>query len=95
MAAIKEIPRRTSNPYVTMASRWNSGINKYHCAMLGTGAVPGTAINAFDPTIEQAQVLAMVANVSRVLETSTRTPDLGGKATTVQVAEAVAKAISK
>jgi 3-isopropylmalate dehydrogenase len=33
--------------------------------------------------------------VNLVLETSTRTPDLGGKATTVQVAEAVAKAISK
>ena len=33
--------------------------------------------------------------VNRVLETSTRTPDLGGKATTTQVAEAVAKAISK
>jgi 3-isopropylmalate dehydrogenase len=31
--------------------------------------------------------------VNRVLETSTRTPDLGGKATTMQVAEAVAKAI--
>jgi 3-isopropylmalate dehydrogenase len=31
--------------------------------------------------------------VSRVLETSTRTPDLGGKATTMQVAEAVAKAL--
>jgi len=30
-----------------------------------------------------------------VLETSTRTPDLGGKSTTMQVAEAVAKAISK
>jgi len=32
--------------------------------------------------------------VNRVLETSTRTPDLGGKATTAQVARAVAKAIS-
>ena len=32
--------------------------------------------------------------VNRVLETSTRTPDLGGKATTMQVARAVAKAIS-
>jgi len=31
--------------------------------------------------------------VSRVLETSTRTPDLGGRATTKQVAEAVAKAL--
>ena len=33
--------------------------------------------------------------VSRVLDTNTRTPDLGGKATTAQVAEAVAAAISK
>jgi len=33
--------------------------------------------------------------VNRVLETSTRTPDLGGRATTVQVAEAVAEAIAK
>ncbi|HEV2390447.1 MAG TPA: isocitrate/isopropylmalate dehydrogenase family protein [Nitrososphaerales archaeon] len=33
--------------------------------------------------------------VDRVLETSTRTPDLGGSATTMQVAEAVARAISK
>ena len=33
--------------------------------------------------------------VNRVLETGTSTPDLGGKATTMQVAEAVAKAISK
>jgi 3-isopropylmalate dehydrogenase len=33
--------------------------------------------------------------VNRVLETSTRTPDLGGNATTMQVAQAVAKAISK
>jgi 3-isopropylmalate dehydrogenase len=32
--------------------------------------------------------------VNRVLETSTRTPDLGGRSTTMQVAEAVAKAIS-
>lgn len=32
--------------------------------------------------------------VSKVLQTSTRTPDLGGKATTMQVAEAIAKAIS-
>ncbi len=32
--------------------------------------------------------------VSRVLETGTKTPDLGGTATTMQVAEAVAKAIS-
>ncbi|MDA4131518.1 MAG: isocitrate/isopropylmalate dehydrogenase family protein [Thaumarchaeota archaeon] len=31
--------------------------------------------------------------VNQVLETSTRTPDLGGKATTMQVAEAVAKAL--
>jgi 3-isopropylmalate dehydrogenase len=33
--------------------------------------------------------------VNGVLETRTRTPDLGGKATTLQVAEAVARAISK
>ena len=33
--------------------------------------------------------------VNSVLETSARTPDLGGKATTMQVAEAVATAISK
>jgi 3-isopropylmalate dehydrogenase len=33
--------------------------------------------------------------VNRVLETGLRTPDLGGKATTTQVAEAIAKAISK
>ena len=38
---------------------------------------------------------AIRSAVNRVLETSTRTPDLGGKATTMQVAEAVAKAISK
>jgi len=31
--------------------------------------------------------------VNRVLETNTRTPDLGGKATTMQVAEAVAEAL--
>ena len=31
--------------------------------------------------------------VNRVLETSTRTPDLGGKATTMQVADAVARAL--
>ena len=38
---------------------------------------------------------AVRSAVNRVLETSTRTPDLGGKATTMQVGEAVAKAISK
>jgi 3-isopropylmalate dehydrogenase len=38
---------------------------------------------------------AVRSAVNRVLETSARTPDLGGKATTIQVAEAVAKAISK
>lgn len=37
---------------------------------------------------------AIRAAVNRVLETSTRTPDLGGKASTTQVAEAVATAIS-
>ncbi len=31
--------------------------------------------------------------VNRVLETRTRTPDLGGKASTTQVAEAIAKAL--
>jgi 3-isopropylmalate dehydrogenase len=36
---------------------------------------------------------AIRSAVNRVLETSTRTPDLGGRATTAQVAEAVAKAI--
>ena len=36
---------------------------------------------------------AIRSAVSRVLETSTRTPDLGGKASTAQVAEAVAKAL--
>jgi 3-isopropylmalate dehydrogenase len=35
------------------------------------------------------------AAVSRVLKAGTRTPDLGGKASTAQVAKAVAKAISK
>ena len=38
---------------------------------------------------------AIRSAVNRVLETGTRTPDLGGDATTLQVAEAVAKAISK
>jgi 3-isopropylmalate dehydrogenase len=42
-----------------------------------------------------AGAAAIRTAVNRVLETSTRTPDLGGKATTIQVAEAVAKAISK
>jgi hypothetical protein len=37
--------------------------------MLATGVVPGVPVNAFDPTIEQAQVVAMVANTSRLLET--------------------------
>jgi hypothetical protein len=37
--------------------------------MLATGHVPGAPVTAFDPTVEQAQVVAMVANVSRVLET--------------------------
>lgn len=37
--------------------------------MLATGKVPDTPVNAFDPRIEQAQVIAMVANVSRLLET--------------------------
>jgi isocitrate/isopropylmalate dehydrogenase len=32
--------------------------------------------------------------VNRVLEAGMRTPDLGGKSTTMQVAKAVAKAIS-
>jgi len=36
---------------------------------------------------------AIRAAVNRVLSTSTRTPDLGGKSTTMQVAEAVAKAL--
>jgi 3-isopropylmalate dehydrogenase len=40
-----------------------------------------------------AGAAAVRTAVNRVLETSTRTPDLGGKATTTQVAEAVAKAI--
>ena len=39
--------------------------------------------------------IAIRGAVNQVLGTSTRTPDLGGKATTTQVAEAVAKAISK
>ena len=42
-----------------------------------------------------AGAAAVRTAVNRVLETSTRTPDLGGKATTTQVGEAVAKAISK
>lgn len=37
--------------------------------MLATGTVPGTDISAFDPTIEQAQSITMIANTSRVLET--------------------------
>ncbi|MBV8544335.1 MAG: hypothetical protein JO093_04755 [Acidobacteria bacterium] len=37
--------------------------------MLATGHVPGAAVNAFDPKIEQANVIAMVANTSRLLET--------------------------
>lgn len=37
--------------------------------MLATGVVPGTDISAFDPTIEQAQSITMIANTSRVLET--------------------------
>jgi 3-isopropylmalate dehydrogenase len=37
---------------------------------------------------------AIRSAVNRVLETSTRTPDLGGKATTTQVARAVSEAIS-
>jgi 3-isopropylmalate dehydrogenase len=41
-----------------------------------------------------AGATAIRSAVNRVLETSTRTPDLGGRATTMQVAEAVAKAIS-
>jgi 3-isopropylmalate dehydrogenase len=36
---------------------------------------------------------AIRSAVNKVLETSTRTPDLGGKASTMQVAEAVAKAL--
>jgi hypothetical protein len=37
--------------------------------MLATGHVPGAPVNAFDPKIEQANVIAMVANTSRLLET--------------------------
>ncbi|MEO6332361.1 MAG: hypothetical protein ABIV11_10305 [Gemmatimonadaceae bacterium] len=36
--------------------------------MLAVGQIPGVTVTAFDPRIEQAQVVAMVANVSRVLE---------------------------
>jgi 3-isopropylmalate dehydrogenase len=36
---------------------------------------------------------AIRSAVNKVLETSTRTPDLGGKASTMQVAEAVAEAL--
>lgn len=38
---------------------------------------------------------AIRSAVNRVLQTSTKTPDLGGKASTMQVAEAIAKAIAK
>ena len=37
--------------------------------MLATGDVPGVPISAFDPAIEQAQAIVMIANTSRVLET--------------------------
>lgn len=36
--------------------------------MLAVGNVPGLPVSPFDPRVEQAQVIAMVANVSRVLE---------------------------
>lgn len=39
--------------------------------MLAAGEVRGTPVSPFDPRIEQAHVIAMVANVSRVLEIKT------------------------
>jgi hypothetical protein len=74
-------------------SRWSViahslGTSVAHDAldMLATGDVPGAAVNAFDPKHEQAVLVAMVANVSRVLETipdayrSSVQPGKGGQA---------------